>query len=62
MCLTVFQDKKSEAMVLVGPKSGISLVTNVRFYTVSIPAHSLTNTQPVCIVFIDSLLFLFANT
>lgn len=32
----VFQDKKSEAMVLVGPKSGISLVTNVRFYTVSI--------------------------
>ena len=30
------QDKKTEAMVLVGPKAGISLVTNIRFYTVSI--------------------------
>ncbi|XP_053399277.1 uncharacterized protein LOC123557003 isoform X4 [Mercenaria mercenaria] len=26
-------DKKTEAMVLVGPKSGVSLVTNIRFYT-----------------------------
>ncbi|XP_052276810.1 uncharacterized protein LOC127876023 isoform X3 [Dreissena polymorpha] len=26
-------DKKTEAMILVGPKSGISLVTNVRSYT-----------------------------
>ncbi|XP_060597612.1 serine-rich adhesin for platelets-like isoform X4 [Ruditapes philippinarum] len=31
-------DKKTEAMVLVGPKSGVSLVTNVRFYTLSMLA------------------------
>ncbi|XP_052796628.1 uncharacterized protein LOC128229029 isoform X3 [Mya arenaria] len=43
-------DKKTEAMVLVGPKSGISLVTNVRFYTLSMLAdfsevHSIKVTK-----------------
>ncbi|KAL4230083.1 Frmpd3p [Mactra antiquata] len=35
-------DKKTEAMVLVGPKSGISLVTNVRFYTQARCAETLS--------------------
>uniref|UniRef100_A0A2C9KQ58 FERM domain-containing protein n=1 Tax=Biomphalaria glabrata TaxID=6526 RepID=A0A2C9KQ58_BIOGL len=28
-------DQKSEAMVLVGPKAGVSVVTNIKSYTVS---------------------------
>ncbi|KAK3099480.1 hypothetical protein FSP39_005085, partial [Pinctada imbricata] len=32
-------DKKAEAMVLVGPKSGIGLITNIKQYTISVMAE-----------------------
>ena len=31
----LLQDKKTEAMLLVGPHSGISIVTNIKSYSVS---------------------------
>lgn len=30
----LLQDKKTEAMILVGPKAGISLITNIKTYNV----------------------------